>query len=101
MEPILKKTKTYWTEINSVKRNDLIVKILNDGFSLFKSKDTLSKVSANQMLDFGVSVLSSYGIVCEINELDGSIEELVKSKTGKYRYVKIISEADRGYISEL
>lgn len=100
MEPILKKPKTYWSEILMTKKSDLLEKILVQSFDLFKARDTIPKISANQFLEFGVANLSGYGIICEIGELDDSLERFIKSKTDKYRYVRIVSEADTGYISE-
>lgn len=101
MDPILKMPKAYWNEIPQSKRHLLLEKLLSQSFVLFKPKETISKISANQFLEFGLSTLASYGIVCETRELDESLEQMIKSKTDRYRYVRIVSEADTGYISEL
>jgi len=101
MQSLLKGTITYWKEIPLQKRNKLVDRILKRGFSLFKTSDAIPKISANQLLEYGLSILAESGIVCSIEELDDAVKQFILSNLDSYRYVTIISEADRGYISEL
>jgi hypothetical protein len=55
----------------------------------------------NQFLDYGLALLAESGIVCEVDDFVHTFESFAKTRLDGYRYVKIISEADRGYISKL
>ena len=101
MEPLIKGSITYWKEIPWQKRDGLIERIVKQSFILFKTSDALPKISANQLLEYGLSILAASGIVCTIEELDSAVERFIQSKLDRYRYVRIISDVDRGYISEL
>ena len=101
MKPLLKGSMTFWREIPRSRRDKLVGRILKKGFNLFKTSDALPKISSNQLLEYGLSILAESGIVCEIDELDNTLERFIQSKLNSYRYVKIMSDVDRGYISEL
>ena len=101
MQSLLKGSITYWKEIPLQKRNELVDRILKRSFTLFKTSDALPKISANQLLEYGLSILAESGIVCSIEELDDAVKQFILSNLDGYRYVTIISDADRGYISEL
>lgn len=101
MRPLLNSSATYWNEVPSLKRNGIMDHLLKQSFTLFKAGSALRKISVNQLLEYGVSMLSGSGIICEIGELDDELERFIRTKSDTYRYVKIISEADRGYVSEL
>jgi hypothetical protein len=101
MRPLLSSSVTYWNEVSSLKRNNIMDNLLKQSFMLFKASSALRKISVSQLLEFGVSMLSGSGIICEIGDLDDELERFIKTKSDTYRYVKIISEADRGYVSEL
>jgi hypothetical protein len=100
MRPLLKGSITYWKEIPYLKRNAFVEELLKQSFALFTFRPDLQKISANQLLEYGVSILNNSGVVCEIEDLDIALEEVMKFKTN-YRYVKIFSEIDKGYISKL
>jgi hypothetical protein len=100
MRPLLKGSITYWKEIPYLKRNAFVEELLKQSFALFTFRSDLQKISANHLLEYGVSILNNSGVVCEIEDLDIALEEVMKFKTN-YRYVKILSEIDKGYISKL
>jgi len=101
MKPLLKGPITYWKEIPSSRQDEIVEGLLIESFNLFRVSDAISKISASQFLEYCLSILSSSGVVCEIEDLDATLERVAKSKADNYRYVKIISEADRGYISRI
>jgi len=101
MQSLVKGSITYWKEIPLQKRNKLVERIMKRSFSLFKTSDTIPKISANQLLEYGLSILAESGIICKIDELDDALKQFTLSNLDRYRYVTIISNADRGYISEL
>jgi hypothetical protein len=100
MRPLLSSSVVYWNEMPLLKRKSMLESLLKQSFTFFKADPALRKISVNQLLEYGVSLLSGSGIVCEIGDLDDELEQFIKSRSEKYRYVRIISEADRGYISE-
>ena len=101
MKSLIKGSVTYWKEIPWQKRNKLVARILKQSFNVFKISDAFPKISADQLLEYGLSILSESGIVCEVDELDDAVKLFMQSNLDRYRYVTIISDADRGYISEL
>jgi len=101
MQSLVKGSITYWKEIPLQKRNKLVERIMKRSFSLFKTSDTIPKISANQLLEYGLSILAESGIICKIDEFDDALKQFTLSNLDRYRYVTIISNADRGYISEL
>lgn len=101
MKPLVKGSLTYWKELPPQRKNKIVKGILEESFSLFKTSETFQKISANQMLEYGVSILSESGIVCTSDELDNDVKNFTLSNSDRYRYVTILSDADRGYISIL
>ncbi len=101
MQSLVKGSIVYWREIPLQKRTELVGEILKQSFRLFETVDALPKISANQLLEYGLSVLAGSGHVCSIEELDNAVKKFIMSNLDTYRYVTIISEADRGYISKL
>ncbi len=95
-----KKPVIYWSDFSTDERTIIIDSLLVKAFEIFKTNDALPKISVNQFLEYCMAVLSEQRIVCEISEFDHSLEEYVQSITPSYRYVKINSEVDRGYISK-
>jgi len=101
MEPVLKKKRTYWNEIPSAKKKQILSTLLAKSFTLFKAKNEVPKISVDQLLEYGTSVLSNSAIICETGELGEALEQFTRLETDKYRYVRILSEADTGYVTEL
>jgi hypothetical protein len=101
MKPLLNISITYWQEVPVLQKTKILERFLQQSFSLFTASVTLQKISMNQYLEYGVSTLAESGIICEIEELASSFEDFIEGRLDSYRYVKIVSEADRGYISRL
>jgi hypothetical protein len=100
MKPSLKGSVTYWKEIVKKERDEWLRRFVLQSFDLFTS-DVLPRISVNQIIEYSLSILAEFGVVCESNEFEDALERFVEGKSEKYRYVKTISEADRGYISKL
>ena len=100
LAPTLKKSITYWKEISKKEKDQWLETLIVDSFKLFTS-ETLPRISENQLVEYGLSTLVQNGMVCEMDEFESDLELFAQGKTDKYRYVRTISEADRGYISEV
>jgi len=101
MKPLLSVSITYWKELSRKERFAWLEKFLLQSFSLFTFSEALPKISVNQVIEYSLSILAESGIVCEIGEFESELERFVEAKGDKYRYVRTVSEADRGYSSKL
>jgi hypothetical protein len=66
---------------------------------LFGSEDHLNKISANQFFEYSTSKMIGEGILSDVEDLEKDLVNLLASQQTPYRFVKIISDVDTGYIS--
>lgn len=100
MKPIVNGSITYWRELGNKERDRWLERFVFESFDLFAS-DILPRISVNQITEYGLSVLAESGIICEDSEFESALKKFIEGRSEKYRYIRTISEADRGYISKL
>lgn len=101
MKPLLRSSVVYWNDLLRKEKDEWLQKFLLQCFNLFTISEALPKISVNQVMEYSLSILAQSGIVCNDDEFESELERFVKARVDKYRYVKTISEADRGYVSKL
>lgn len=100
MKPFVNGSITYWRELRDRERDRWLEKFVVKSFDLFAS-DTLPRISVNQVTEYGLSVLAQSGVICENDEFESALKKSIEERSENYRYIRTISEADRGYISKL
>lgn len=100
MKTVVNGSITYWKELGNKERDRWLERFVLQSFDTFAS-DALPRISVNQITEYGLSVLAESGIICENDEFESGLEKFIEGRVENYRYVRTISEADRGYISKL
>jgi hypothetical protein len=86
-----------WDDVSPAHRSKLLRKQLDYAMIVFKS-GSIDKISASQFLRFGVcKLLAENGIIASISQLEKTLIDLT-SQSSNFRYVRMISDVDLGYI---
>jgi hypothetical protein len=89
----------HWQTLSQNQKEVLIESLLDESMSLFGSEDRLGKISANQFFEYSTSKLVGEGILISTLDLERNLIDFLATRRAAYRYVKIISDVDAGYIS--
>lgn len=89
-----------WRILGPDRKNAWIEVLLTESMNLFGPEGRLGEISANQFFEYSTSKLISEGIICNIGYLERDLITFLARGKAPYRYVKIISDVDMGYISK-
>ena len=100
---LLKEKVKYWNNLNREERLDLLNKLLEESMKLFRTEAEIGKISANEFFEYSLaSLIQNQSIVATpISEFEEDLIDYTKIGRLRYRYVKTVSPADRGYIVKL
>ena len=90
-----------WLELSEQRRRETLSMLLAESMNLFRPFKTVNKISANQFLEYSSSKLLESGIVASSYDLDIELVRLSEIRDWPYRYTKIISPVDRGFIVQV
>jgi hypothetical protein len=86
-----------WEDVSPGRRSLLLKKQLDHAVNIFKSA-SIDKISASQFLKFAVCILLvEEGIIASTLQVEKALIDLT-AQSSKYRYVRMISDVDIGYI---
>lgn len=86
-----------WDDVSPARRNQIIAKQLDRAMTAFKS-GSIYRISASQFLKFGICLLLvENGIIASTTQLESTLIDLTV-QSPVFRYVRMISEIDIGYI---
>ncbi|MCS7109703.1 MAG: hypothetical protein NZ903_02825, partial [Candidatus Micrarchaeota archaeon] len=96
---MFKKKAKKWEELSTNLRRQLLKKFLAESLDLFKPTSALPKISASQFFEYSIAMLlSKYCVIVNYEHLEKDIIKNVPSQALPYRFVKMISVDDIGYI---
>lgn len=88
-----------WSEIQPSRKEELLGFLLEQSLERFKPIKQINKISADQFFIFSsCRLVTEFGILSSYSELEEDLLESSASGKLPYRYVRMVSEADRGYI---
>jgi hypothetical protein len=86
-----------WEDVSRARRSLLLKKQLEYAVDIFKSA-SIDKISASQFLKFAVCMLLvEEGIIASTLQVERALIDLT-AQSSKYRYVRMVSDIDIGYI---
>jgi hypothetical protein len=88
-----------WEAISATRKEELLRSFLDNSLTLFEPLNTLPKISATQFFEYCTTMLlCKHLIICDYQSLDRDLTKYITSRKSKYRFVKMISGDDIGYI---
>jgi hypothetical protein len=93
------RTPDRWEAISVRHKEELLQSFLDDSLTLFEPSDALPKISASQFFEYCTTMLlCKHLIICNYQSLEKDLAKYVTSGKSRYRFVKMISGDDLGYI---
>jgi hypothetical protein len=88
----------HWRNVRNPKRKALLTEYLEDATAIFRPNAQIDKISAWQFLNYASCLLlTEKGIIASQVELESALAAVAARFSG-YRYVKMTSDVDIGYI---
>lgn len=88
-----------WADLSDSEKSHILQLLLDNSMELFKPADIIHKISASQFLDYSLcKMISEYGVIGSYSEIEKDLLTLSRQNKLPYKYVRIISDVDRGYI---
>lgn len=88
-----------WQTLSKEQKDVIMQSLLAESMNLFGSEDRLGKISANQFFEYSASKLIGEAILVNIKNFERDLIDFLARGKASYRYVKIVSDVDAGYIS--
>jgi hypothetical protein len=95
MKQFVKGSITYWRELPSKNRDEWLKRFVTESFNLFTT-EALPRISVNQIIEYGLSILAESGIICENDEFESALEKFIEGKIENYRYAQNIQDHSAG-----
>ncbi|MFW9887650.1 MAG: hypothetical protein ACFFER_05670, partial [Candidatus Thorarchaeota archaeon] len=89
-----------WKNLSLEVRAKNLFELVKRAIDLFRPFDVLDKISADQFLIFATCMLLKRNIVANQYEIEKDLMELPARFDWPFRYSRIASMADRGYIQK-
>ena len=94
-----KKPVVEWRTLEEDERRERLSTLLKNSIELFKPSAALDKISADQFFTFSTcTLLTERNIVSSRQDLEADLIQLTVGGRLPYRYVRMISHVDTGYI---
>lgn len=88
----------HWRNVRNPNRKALLTEYLEDATAIFRPNAQIDKISAWQFLNYASCLLlTEKGIIASQVELESALAAVAARFSG-YRYVKMTSDVDIGYI---
>lgn len=93
------RTPDRWEEISIRHKEELLKGFLDECLTLFELSNAVPKISANQFFEYCTAMLlCRHLVICDYQSLEKDLGKYVTSSNSRYRFVKMISGDDLGYI---
>lgn len=100
-EELLKTQIVDWRTLSESEKNVWLRSLLDEAMKLFSSEEYMNKISADQFFEYSTSKMIGEGILIDTEDLEKDIVRLLASQRAPYRFVRIVSDVDTGYISRI
>jgi len=96
---LFKREAKKWEKLSASLRRQLLNKFLFKGLNLFSPSSALPKISAGQFFEYSIAtLLSEHCIIVNYESFEKDLVKYVTIEKSPYRFVKMISADDIGYI---
>lgn len=96
---VFKKKMEHWPNLSPKEKIGILENLLNNSMQMFKTVTDLDRISADEFFEYSLaSLIQNNDIAAGLSDLEKDLTNFVASGELKFRYVKTVSKADRGYI---
>ena len=96
---VFKKKMEQWPNLSPKEKIGILENLLNNSMQMFKTVTDLDRISADEFFEYSLaSLIQNNDIAAGLSDLEKDLTNFVASGELKFRYVKTVSKADRGYI---
>lgn len=99
---VFKKKIVHWSNLPQKERLELLSSLVSKSMETFQTGVELGKISASEFFEYSLAFLiQNRSIVTSLSGLERDLIDFIASGKLKYRYVRTVSTADKGYITRL
>lgn len=96
---IFNKEMKHWSDFSRKERMEITERLLDDCMRIFRTVPDVERISADEFFEYSLSsLIQNNSIIAELSDFENDLSDFVGSGELKFRYVKTLSKADRGYI---
>lgn len=90
----------YWTNLSREEKLKFLTSLISKSMETFETGSELGKISASEFFDYSIAFLiQNESVVTRLSEFERDLNSFISSGRLKYRYVRTVSMADKGYIA--